>query len=226
MQPTLGLVVIAKDSARFISRLLKQARLYADSIYVFVDIDSSDDTFGVCKPLCDHIEKIETPGWIEPVLQYVYEVPETSHVLRVDSDELMGTRFVEARDQILARPEVAFWMPRYNLVGRREDYYFDRLYPDLQLRLFRKGAIKTFPNIHITPEINGATADIDNVHIFHVKYGERSREERTKLMNHYDKILQGAGSGIGYKYYMLPEEMPVKTIKKCEEQIAKNQEGL
>ncbi len=215
----LTLVVVAKDCGKYIGRLLRQSRLYADVVMAFVDQASSDDTVHVCRPLVDHLETIETPGWIEPILNYVYDVPDTEWVFRLDADELMGSRFVEQRDAILARPEVAFWMPRYNLAGRKEDFYFDRLYPDKQLRLFRKGAIKTYPNIHITPDVRGSVADLDT-HIFHVKYGERSRRERTELMKHYDKILQGAGSGIGYKYFMLPEEMPVKTIKKCEEQIA------
>jgi len=215
----LTLVVIAKDAGKYIERLLRQSRLYADVVMAFIDQASSDNTLDVCRPLVDHLETIDVPGYIEPILNDVYAVPDTEWVIRLDADELLGTRFVEQRDSILAKPENLCWLPRYNLAGRKEDYYFDRLYPDLQPRLFRRGTIRHYPVIHTSPSFQGNDVEL-NTHIFHVKYGQRPRTEREALMRHYDKILEGAGSSPAYRGHMLPEEMPVKTIRKCEEEIA------
>jgi len=123
MRPTLGLVVVVKDSAVYITRLLEQAKLYADRICVFVDKASKDNTFDVCKPLCDRIELIDVPGFVEPCLNYCYGIPDTTHVFRLDADELVGNRFVEMKNEIIHLPHVACWMPRYNIVGAEMIHY-------------------------------------------------------------------------------------------------------
>lgn len=216
---TLTLVVVAKDSARFIGRMLKQSRLYADYVMAFVDISSTDNTFDVCKKYADETLNIETPGYIEPVLSWVYSLPPTTHIIRLDSDELIGERFVKNKKEYLNSPYNAFWFPRYNLVGKLETHYFDRLYPDLQLRMFRKGKIEPSPIIHISPQISGRDV-ITESHIFHVKYGQRTKRDREILMRQYDSIRNGSGSSKEYRYFQIPEDMPVKTMKECEEKIA------
>jgi hypothetical protein len=222
MKPTLGLVVIAKDSAPYMTRLLEQATLYADRICVFVDRESKDNTFEVCKPLCDRIEAIDTPGFVEPVLNYCYSIPDTTHILRLDSDELIGEKFVEMKNDILHLPYMAVWMPRYNVVGAEMNHYLSNfpLYPDFQLRLFRKGAIRHAPVIHTTAEVYGETTELPGVHIFHLNLVLKSKKEREKLVAHYDKIKPGAGSGVEYRAHYLPEDIKTKTVRPCEENLA------
>lgn len=205
MKNTLGLVVVVKDGAKHMGKVLRQGGLYADRIFVFVDSASSDNTYDVCEPLCDHIELIDTGGYIESVLEYVYSVPDTTHILRLDSDELVGERFIANLDDILSRPVDAVWMPRYAMVSPFK-YLSDKpMYPDMQLRLFRKGKITPRTIIHNTPEINGPAADV-NTHIFHMKFLWRGRAEREALAKHYDEIASGAGSLPEYAAHQVPEQ--------------------
>ncbi len=225
MRPTLGLVVIAKDSASFIPRLLEQARLYADRICVFVDKASKDNTFDVCKPLCDYIELIDVPGFVEPCLNYCYSIPDTTHIVRLDSDELWGSKFIEMKNEIIHLPYTACWFPRYNIVGAEMNHYISSwpLYPDYQLRLFRKGSVRHAPVIHTSPEIYGEATELQGVHIFHLNLVLKTKREREKLVKHYDTIRPGAGSNPEYKAHYLPEDIMVKTIRPCDEQIAQGE---
>lgn len=218
----LSLTCVTKNSGRYIGEMLEQARLYADRVYTFVDRDSSDDTYDVCKSLSDYCELIETPGYIEPVLKYVYSVPDTPWIIRLDDDELMGQRFIDFKKEILAGQYHGYWMPRYAIVGKDRNHYIanEPMYPDYQLRLFRKGSITPLPDIHYTPLIHGNMGELGGVHIFHLKYVLKSRADREALAKHYDEISPGAGSNAAYGPHQVPEKLK-GIVRKCEEEIGR-----
>lgn len=215
---TLGLVVVAKDAAGHIEKLLKQARYYADKVYIFVDSKTTDNTYEVCEPFCDHIEHIKTQGYIESVLPYVYSVPDTSHILRLDTDELLGEWFFNSRDEIMELLVDVMAFPRYAMVGDNCYLANEPMYPDLQTRMFRKGKVKPSTVIHCTPKSEGVVMDL-RAHIFHMKYLWKSREEREALTKHYDSIFREAGSGPVYIQHQLPEEYYKGQARECEERL-------
>ena len=218
----LSVVIVTKDSSKWIERLLKQTQLYADELITLVDRTSSDNTYDICKQYATQVQMIEVPGFIEPVLNETYKLAHYPWVARLDDDELFGEKFVELKRDILELPDAACWFPRYNVVGAEMNHYLSSfpLYPDYQLRLFRNGAIRHAPVIHTTPEVYGTTCQLDGVHIFHLNLIYKSKDERKKLVKHYDSIKPGSGSGTEYRAHYLPEELTVKTIRECEEQIA------
>jgi glycosyltransferase involved in cell wall biosynthesis len=218
----LSVVIITKDSSRWVERLLLQTQLYADELIILVDRASSDNTYDICKQYANRVEFIETPGYVEPVLNYAYSLAHYPWCLRVDDDELLGTRFVEMKQEILDLPQAACWLPRYNVVGAEMNHYLSTwpLYPDYQVRLFRKNSLNQAPVIHTTPAIYGETCELESVHLFHLNLLLKSRGEREQLVKHYDTIRPGAGSGTEYRAHYLPEELLSKSVRECEELIA------
>jgi len=224
----LSVVIVTRQSGRWIERLLKQAKdLYADELITLVDKTSTDDTFDICKRYADYIEWIEVPGYVEPVLEYAYSLPRCEWVLRLDDDELMGEKFVVMRDDILRFPAEAIQFPRYAIVGEEQDHYIVNKpwYPDIQTRLFKKGHVKAPKEIHFETAVLGRTVMLydqinrDGVHIMHLKFRLKNRSEREELARHYDSISPGAGSNDEYGPHQLPENY-MMDIQPCKERIA------
>ena len=215
----ISLVVVTRDSERYIEPLFVQAESYADEIVVLVDEDSTDDTYGLCAKYADTIERVKLPGFPEPILPYAYSLCKQPYILRMDDDELLGERFVKNRDPILRIGADGYWFPRYQIIGKERDHYLsgEPWYPDYQLRLFKNGKVTAATDIHCTPVIKGRT-EMLNTHIFHYKYVLKSREEREAMVRRYDAVRMGAGSGEPYHPHQIPEAYPWRP-RKCEEQV-------
>ena len=212
----LSLVMMTKNSDHYVERLLQQAKFFADKIYILVDDSTTDKTYDLCKDYATHIEKVKSPGYIEPVLSYLYDLPDTEWIIRLDDDELLGSRFIDNKAKILDTDMVAFWMPRYAVVHKEHYFANQPMYPDYQLRLFRKGRIVQPPIIHVTPTILGKSGML-NAHIFHMKFMYKSRFERAAIQKRYESIRQGAGTNTNYAPHQIPEEYYRGAIRQCEE---------
>jgi hypothetical protein len=123
-------------------------------------------------------------------------------ILRLDDDERCAP---EMRDWLedLAWAEHDHWaFPRYNLYPDESSYITSlNLYPDLQTRLSTKEKSGGRNVIHCGSPYG--TGQIAPCHIEHHKFLVRSQEERAATLQHYERIVPGAGSR--FVQFSLPE---------------------
>lgn len=201
---SLSLVMMTCNSEGYVERVLKQAAFYADERYVLVDANSTDDTLEICRANAEHVEVVHSAGYIEPHLPYLYDLPKTDWILRLDDDELLGEQFIQNYNGLMEQDVAAIWFPRYSMVPNFR-YLADKpMYPDYQLRMFRKGQITPRTEIHLTPIIHGKSGTAE-AHIFHMKFLWKKRVEREALAKKYETIMPGAGSG-NYAAHQIPED--------------------
>lgn len=136
--PTISIVVIAKNEADRIGRLLKRVG-FADEVVV-IDSGSTDETVSLCEQQQARVLQHEWSGYADQK-QFAMEQAKGEWILNLDADEYVPRALA---DEILkavaqAPPSVtAFSMPRRSFyLGRWIDH--SGWYPDRKVRLVRKG---------------------------------------------------------------------------------------
>src|SRR3954453_8614787 len=111
---SLSLCVVAKDSGRYVGKLLEAGRSFADEIVVAVDSASTDDTYEVCRKYADKLfllEPLATSGYLGPGMTWLHEQCTGDWILRLDHDELPSARLVEVLPQLTEDREVThYWI--------------------------------------------------------------------------------------------------------------------
>ena len=210
---TLGFVMLTKDSATFVGRVLEQARSYADDIAVWVDVSSADGTADVCRKWADRVEIIDTQGYIEPHLQMMHDSMKTDFIVRLDDDEILGAGFWRRKALLTALPFNAIAFRRYNLVTDERHYAASLgFYPDWQVRMVRRGKARFPTRIHATPDVVDASLVMHpNLHVFHLKNLVRTQAELDVIAASYARRL-----GLEPTSYRMPDNI---IIRECEEMI-------
>lgn len=172
-------VVTAYNEEKNIERCLKSLS-FADEIIV-VDNSSSDNTAEIAKKYTSKIfTQKNNPKQIDIQKNFGFEKASNEWVLSIDADEEVSKELSEEIKKILnTKPSMlsninGFWIPRKNYIfGKWIEH--TGWYPDLQLRLFRKGKGKyVSQHVHEDIKIEGETEKLME-HIIH---------------NHYQSILE------------------------------------
>ena len=154
-RPRLSVVVITKDEEECVRACLESVA-WADEVVV-VDAESTDKTAQIAREFTDRVYVRPWPGFAAQK-NFGLEQATGDWTLSVDADEEVSRELREEVEAVLAASGAAcagYRVPRRNLFWGR----FIRhggLYPDWQLRLFRRGRGRFVDRaVHESVEVNG-----------------------------------------------------------------------
>lgn len=154
-RPRLSAVVITKDEEERVRACLESVA-WADEVVV-VDAESTDKTAQIAREFTDHVYVRPWPGFAAQK-NFGLEQATGDWTLSVDADEEVSRELREEIEAVLAASGAAcagYRIPRRNLFWGR----FIRhggLYPDWQLRLFRRGRGRFVARaVHESVEVEG-----------------------------------------------------------------------
>lgn len=176
--PTLSLVVIAKNEADRIATLLQSASI-ADEVVV-VDSGSSDDTADLCRSLGARVVHHEWLGYVAQK-QLAMDLANCEWVLNLDADEALSAESSTEILNALRNPDCGvngYSLPRMSrYLGRW--IVHGGWYPDRKVRLVRKGFGKWVGNaLHEKLEVVGKVKDLQ-APLLHYVYRDISDQVRT-----------------------------------------------
>ena len=156
-RPRLSAVVIAcNEETRLRECLLSLA--WVDEMVV-VDAESTDKTASIAREFTDHVFVRPWPGFAEQK-NFGIAQAKGDWILSVDADEEVTPELQEEILAVMARPDAAvgYRVPRRNIFWGRWVRH-GRLYPDWQLRLFRRERGRFLPHrVHESVHVDGPVA--------------------------------------------------------------------
>lgn len=154
-RPRLSAVVITKDEEERVRACLESVA-WADEVVV-VDAESTDKTAQIAREFTDHVYVRPWPGFAAQK-NFGLEQATGDWTLSVDADEEVSRELREEIEAVLAASGAAcagYRIPRRNLFWGRWVRY-GGLYPDWQLRLFRRGRGRFVARaVHESVEVEG-----------------------------------------------------------------------
>jgi len=178
IRPLLSIVIIAKDEADRIGRLLDSAAI-ADEVVV-VDSGSSDGTVELCRSRGARVIEHEWLGYVAQK-QFAMESAAGEWILNLDADESLSPGAAEEILAVLkkAGPEIdGFSLPRLSrYLGRW--IWHGGWYPDRKIRLVRRGKGRWVGDgLHEKLDVAGNVARL-RMPILHYVYRHISDQVRT-----------------------------------------------
>lgn len=155
-QQKLSVVINTKNAVSTLEKTLQSVR-FADEI-VIVDAYSTDETVAIAKKYTKHIYFLKGPDYVEPYRNFAIAQARFSWVLVIDADEQIPEELgAIIRTLIQEKNEAsAYYFPRKNFIFGTWIQHTG-WWPDYQLRLFKKGAVKWQDAIHSIPVVTGST---------------------------------------------------------------------
>jgi glycosyltransferase involved in cell wall biosynthesis len=150
----LSVAVITWNEEARLRRCLESVA-WADEIVV-VDAESTDKTVTIAREFTDHVVIRPWVGFA-PQKNAAIDHATGDFVLSVDADEEVSGELRDAIRQVLASPTAVdgYAVPRRNMFWGRWVRH-GRLYPDWQIRLFRRGAGRFVDReVHESVEVTG-----------------------------------------------------------------------
>ena len=193
-RPPLTVCGMTWNSGDRLERWLTRSLEFADEVVLLVDQGSTDDTLEVACAYADQVQVVEHPPFIEVAMDWGLRKATGEWVLWLDDDELVSTSFAEARDRLLADPDLThYWLPyRWLVPGADGGYRWLRQfpwYPNERLRLIRNvGSIYHHRGrLHSPIEVagDGRVIDLEEGVIYHLDLAWRSRAEREAKVARY-----------------------------------------
>lgn len=168
-----SLLVFTRNSAETLPRLLETTGWVAER--VIVDMQSTDGTSELSKAAGCRVVSIEPTFSVDAIRNDHLDEVASEWTLVLDSDEYLSADAPEELTRLIeehGREFDAFALPRYNSIAGHimEGSGF---YPDNQIRLFRKGAVKWQAGHHHAPDVASGRLKMLTppcVHIHHRNY--------------------------------------------------------
>jgi hypothetical protein len=188
---------------------LEKMREHADALNaVFVvALDTKDGFSSISRvqSLAHSVVFVKSEGYVESVIRNAYRAVQTSWCLRLDDDEEISPALFEWLRNRAYLENTAWHIPTMALYP--DDQHFitnEPLYPDVHIRMTSwKHYDQMAEKIHAGQPFLAAMTDKA---LYHHKYLVESYEDRVKKAEHYDSILDGAGTG-AHKPFTLPEDV-------------------
>lgn len=184
----ISVVINTFNSDKTLSNCLESVKDF-DEI-VICDMYSTDNTLLIAQKFNCKIVMHEPTGYVEPARNFAISQARNEWVLVLDSDETISA---ELKDFVLNysleknKNTDAYMLPRKNYFMNR---FMHCIYPDYQLRFFKKSCVNWPHAIHSIPKVNGVLekfpSELD-VYIDH-KMGEETIESFIRKMNHYTNL--------------------------------------
>ena len=197
-------VVVSSSTKWTLELIIKQFKaLNFSRITVVPDMDSPEarDVLQLAESLeVDNIMPLHVGGYIETIIQQVYNAAKCKWVLRLDDDEALSEDLAELLDRLDDDEEASdyYHIPRAHISSITPYLYYDDnrrfgsserwadLWPNYQLRLFRNGHCLHHGILHEGPEGKG-TGGYLNWPILHYNL-LKPKEERQRIVDKYHLI--------------------------------------
>jgi glycosyltransferase involved in cell wall biosynthesis len=157
--PRLSVTVITWNEEERLRRCLESVQ-WADEIVV-VDAGSDDKTVEIARAFTDHVLVRPWDGFARQK-NFALDRASGEWILSLDADEEVSPELAEEVRRTIAAPgATGFAVPRRNIFWGRWVRH-GRLYPDWQLRLFRRGAGRFVArDVHESVEVDGPVARLE-----------------------------------------------------------------
>jgi len=204
--PTLEGIIVASSTKWTLKLLIRQLKTCCDRVTVAVDLDSPEasSVLTLCESeKVDNIRPIHVGGYIELVIQKLYNQARCDWILRIDDDELLSEELGEglllSKDDPDFNQKDFYRIPRAHITSIKPLMFIDDTrhfgdeeqwsdyWPNVQLRLFRKGHCKHNGVLHEGPVGEGEGGVIKNAAILHYAL-VKPLEERLRIVGKYKAI--------------------------------------
>ena len=163
--PRLSVVVVTRDEEDRIRACLESVA-WADELVV-VDAESTDKTASIARELTDHVIARPWPGFAAQK-NFGLEQARGAWILSLDADETVSPALREDIERVVRDdgPCDGYAVPRRNIVWGRWVRH-GGLYPDWQLRLFRRGrgrfgARAVHESVHVDGRVGRLTGHLEH----------------------------------------------------------------
>jgi glycosyltransferase involved in cell wall biosynthesis len=191
--PTLSVVIVTRNEEERIRACL-EAVAWADEVIV-VDAESEDKTASIARELTDHVIVRPWPGYAVQK-NFGLDLAQGAWILSLDADEIVSPALRADIERVIAAdgPVDGYAVPRRNIFWGRWIRH-GGLYPDWQLRLFRRGRGRFNARaVHESVQVDGDVRRLTG-HLEHRSYHDVSdflaRADRYSTLAADDLIAQG-----------------------------------
>ena len=182
---TISVVINTENEQENLPRALASVKDFADEIIV-VDMESSDKTLQIAQEAGAMVYSHKKTGYVEPARNFAISKASKDWVFILDSDEEISKSLSSKIKVILTKKSADYFrIPRKNIVFGKWMKH-SRWWPDLNIRLFRKGSVLWNEIIHSVPLTKGKGEDFpekEEFAIIHHNYN--SIEQFLERMNRY-----------------------------------------
>jgi (heptosyl)LPS beta-1,4-glucosyltransferase len=179
---------------------IASVKAVADEIIV-CDMESEDKTAEIAKKLGAKVFSHKRVGYVEPARNYAISKANNPWVLVLDADEEVPASLVKEIVKTLKNPKADYYrIPRKNIIFGHWMKH-SRWWPDLNIRLFKKGSVSWNEVIHMVPMTEGVGAEFESREdfaIIHRNYD--SIEQFIQRMNRYSLEYAKIKISQGYKF--------------------------
>jgi glycosyltransferase involved in cell wall biosynthesis len=197
-EPTLSIVIVAKDEADNIAECVASAR-FADEVLV-LDSGSGDATVALAREAGARVVQTDWPGY-GPQVRRGFAMCRGDWVLSLDADERIPPQLAsEIRRAIASNAHDGYWLPRLSeFCGRFMQHGGWR--PDRTLRLGRRdrsGFTEHFLHAHMTVEGSHGRLEASLVHYSYPDLGDvLEKLDRYSSGHARDMLARGKRGGLG-----------------------------
>jgi glycosyltransferase involved in cell wall biosynthesis len=191
--PRLSVVIVTRNEEERIRACLESVA-WADEVIV-VDAESEDKTAAIARELTDHVIVRPWPGYAAQK-NFGIDAARAAWVLSLDADETVSPALRADIDRVLAAdgPADGYAVPRRNVFWGRWVRH-GGLYPDRQIRLFRRGRGRFGARaVHESVGVEGTVGHLAG-HLEHRSYRDvadfLARADRYSSLAAEDWIAQG-----------------------------------
>jgi glycosyltransferase involved in cell wall biosynthesis len=193
-RPRLSVVVVTLNEGERIRACLESAA-WADELIV-VDAESQDKTAAIARELTDHVVVRPWPGFAAQK-NFGLEQARGEWILSLDADEIVSPPLREEITAIVrdGGPHAGYSIPRRNVFWGRWVRH-GGLYPDWQLRLFRRGRGRfTERSVHESVTVDGSVGRLTG-HLEHRSY--RDVADFLERADRYSTLAAGEWLAAGH----------------------------
>lgn len=184
----ISVVINTFNSGKTLENCLESVKDFNE--IVICDMYSTDNTLEIAQKFNCMIVMHEQTGYVEPARNFAISQAKNEWVLVLDSDETISVEladFIKNYSLENNKGTDAYMLPRKNYFMNK---FMHCMYPDYQLRFFKKCCVN-WPNaIHSIPKVNGVLEKYPSgldIYIDH-KMGEETVESFVRKMNHYTNL--------------------------------------
>lgn len=201
MASKITVVINTLNEEKNIERAILSVKSFADEIVV-VDMESIDETKKIAEKLGAKVFSHKKTGYVEPARNYAIEKAGNPWVFILDADEEIAKDLALQIQKILKDPKADYFrIPRKNIIFGKW-IKNSRWWPDMNIRLFKKGFVSWNEVIHTVPMTQGVGEDVEakeELAIIHHNYD--SIEEYVERMNRYTTEYARLKIEDGYKFH-------------------------
>ena len=185
----LSVVINTLNEEKNLPRAIASVAKIAAEIVV-VDMKSDDKTQEIAKNLGAKVYEHERTNYVEPARNYAISKALGDWIFILDADEEITASLREEILEVVNNPQSAdfYYIPRKNIIFGKWIKH-SRWWPDLNIRLFKKGNVSWSEKIHSVPFTKGKGDELkalEDLAIIHYNY--RSISQYVERLNRYSSI--------------------------------------